>query len=87
MTPYDRDSKPAGWAQTNSKTWLRSGSMAGTSALIRVQKDGYSWVFISNSSSWNGPGLARQMNREITRALTKVKEWPQVDHFTVSPTH
>ena len=65
----------------------RSGSMAGTSALIRVQKDGYSWVFISNSSSWNGPGLARQMNRDITRALTKVKEWPQVDHFTVSPTH
>lgn len=87
MTPHDKNSKPAGWAQTNSKTWLRSGSMAGTSALIRVQKDGYSWIFISNSSSWNGPGLARQMNRDITRALTKVKEWPQVDYFTVSPTH
>lgn len=87
MTPYDKNSKPAGWAQTNSSTWLRTGTMAGTSALIKVQKDGYSWVFISNSSSWNGPGLARQMNREISAALKKVKKWPEVDYFAISPTH
>lgn len=85
MTPPHKDSKPAGWANITSREWLRSGSMAGTSALIKVQKDGYSWVFLSNSSSWNGPGLSRQMNREITRALQRVKEWPERDMFSLAP--
>ena len=85
MTPYGKNSKPAGWASSSAKFWLRSGSMSGTSALIKAQKDGYSWVFISNSSSWNGPGLARQMNREITQALRKVKKWPETDYFALQP--
>ena len=85
MTPYGKNAKPAGWASSSSKFWLRSGSMSGTSALIKAQKDGYSWVFISNSSSWNGPGLARQMNREITQALRKVKKWPETDYFALQP--
>ena len=85
MTPYGKDAKPAGWASSSSNFWLRTGSMSGTSALIKAQKDGYSWVFISNSSSWNGPGLARQMNREITQALRKVKKWPEADYFALQP--
>ena len=85
MTPYGKNAKPAGWASSSAKFWLRSGSMSGTSALIKAQKDGYSWVFISNSSSWNGPGLARQMNREITQALRKVKKWPEADYFALQP--
>lgn len=85
MTPPDKNTKPAGWANIVSGEWLRSGTMAGTSALIKVQKDGYTWVFLSNSSSWNGPGLSRQMNKEITRAMKKVKEWPERDMFTTAP--
>lgn len=85
MTPYGKNAKPAGWASSSSNFWLRSGSMSGTSALIKAQRDGYSWVFISNSSSWNGPGLARQMNREITQALRKVKKWPEADYFALQP--
>ena len=85
MTPNGKNAKPAGWASSSSKFWLRSGSMSGTSALIKAQKDGYSWVFISNSSSWNGPGLTRQMNREITQALRKVKKWPEADYFALQP--
>ena len=83
MTLSDKTHKPAGWATINSREWLRSGSMAGTSALIKVQPDGYTWVFISNSSSWNGLGLSRQMNRDITRALKRVKSWPEVDYFNL----
>lgn len=84
MTPYQKNSKPAGWASSNSKTWLRSGSMSGTSALIKAEENGYTWVFISNSSSWNGPGLSRQMNRDITKAILRVKEWPKVDWFSLT---
>ena len=85
MTPYGKNAVPAGWASSSSNFWLRTGSMSGTSALIKAQKNGYTWVFISNSSSWNGPGLARQMNREITRALLKVKKWPEADYFALQP--
>ena len=85
MTMSDKRTKPAGWATVTSREWLRSGSMAGTSALIKAQKDGYTWVFLSNSSSWTGPALSRQMNRDITQALKKVKKWPDVDYFTLLP--
>lgn len=85
MTLSDKKTKPAGWASVTSKEWIRTGSMAGTSALIKAQADGYTWVFISNSSSWTGPALSRQMNRDITRALNRVKKWPEVDYFNLAP--
>ena len=83
MTLQDKGTRPAGWASVSSREWLRSGSMAGTSALIKAQKDGYTWAFISNSSSWTGPALSRQMNRDITRALQRVQKWPEVDFFNL----
>ena len=85
MTMSDKYTKPAGWASVTSKEWIRTGSMAGTSALIKAQADGYTWVFISNSSSWTGPALSRQMNRDITRALNRVKKWQEVDYFNLTP--
>ncbi len=79
MTLSNKKCRPAGWSSVTSRDWIRTGSMAGTSAIIKVQKDGYAWVFISNSSSWNGPYLSRQMNRAISRAMSRVKEWPKRD--------
>lgn len=81
MTLSNRQYRPAGWSSATSREWQRTGSMAGTSAMIKVQNGGYSWVFISNSSSWIGPRLARQMNGSISRAISRVKEWPKVDYF------
>ena len=81
MTLSNKKYRPAGWSSANSREWQRTGSMAGTSAMIKVQHNGYSWVFISNSSSWIGPRLARQMNTSISRAISRVKEWPKRDLF------
>lgn len=81
MTAADKRQKPIGWANVTTKEWFRSGSMAGTSALIKKQKDGYTWVFISNSSSWNGPNLPKRMSTAISRAISRVKEWPKRDLF------
>ncbi|MBR5856116.1 MAG: beta-lactamase family protein [Bacteroidales bacterium] len=94
MTPLSKDQRPAGWSSITSREWQRTGSMSGTSAMVKAYKvkkktaasaddkyDHYCWVFISNSSSWNGPQLARQMNRSITRAMERVKEWPKVNFF------
>ena len=93
MTPLSKEKRPAGWSSITSREWHRTGSMSGTSAMVKVYKiknkntpdgyDHYCWIFISNSSSWNGPQLSRQMNRSITRAMERVKEWPKVDLFEV----
>ncbi len=84
MILSDKRHRPAGWSTATSREWHRTGSMAGTSAMIKAQTNGYSWVFISNSSSWTGPKLARQMNGSISRAISRVKEWPKVDLFELS---
>lgn len=85
MTEFSKKLKPIGWANVTQSEWFRSGSMAGTSALVKRQKDGYTWVFISNSSSWNGPYLSKCMSTAISRAISRVKEWPKRDLFSVCP--
>lgn len=84
MTTDSDDEKPIGWATVHGNEWLRSGSMAGTSALIKRQADGYTWVFVSNSSAWIGPRLSNYISSHITRAVAKVKEWPERDMFEVN---
>ena len=84
MTHYSKHSRPIGWASVTSKEWFRSGSMAGTSALIKKQRDGYTWIFISNSSSWNGPYLSKRMSHSISTAISRVKEWPKQNLFDVA---
>lgn len=84
MTYHDKNTRPMGWANVTKHEWFRSGSMAGTSALIKKQRNGYTWVFLSNSSSWNGPNLPKNMSVSITKALQKVKSWPKRDLFVYS---
>ncbi|MFQ8826981.1 MAG: hypothetical protein ACLR76_05610 [Alistipes sp.] len=38
---------------TESDDWSRTGSLSGSSALLKRQHDGYSWVFVTNTSSWS----------------------------------
>ncbi|MFR9497792.1 MAG: serine hydrolase domain-containing protein [Rikenellaceae bacterium] len=83
MTHDSREDRPIGWASVNSTQWLRSGAMAGTSALIKRQKDGYTWVFISNSSAWIGHRLSNYISSHISRAISKVDEWPSQDLFAI----
>ena len=64
---YDRDTFSLGWNDTHpDKGWSRSGTLSGTTALVKLFPDGECWVFISNTSTWKGP---RQAN--YTDALFK----------------
>ncbi|MFI3265405.1 MAG: serine hydrolase domain-containing protein [Rikenellaceae bacterium] len=83
MTYDSKRYKPMGWATVRGDEWLRSGSMAGTSALIKKQKDGYTWVFVSNSSAWVGHKISSYISSHVTRSMAKVKEWPQRDLFAI----
>lgn len=61
MTEYfDPDTYSLGWNDTKpTGEWTRTGTFAGTSALVKYFPDGECWLFVTNTSTWKGPGLAR----------------------------
>ncbi len=76
---------PIGWAKTyKSGDWSRTGTLSGTSALLKYQRDGYSWVFITNTSSWKGSHFPKQIDGFFRRALKKVSVWPDRNLFDLS---
>ncbi|MGM9763922.1 MAG: serine hydrolase domain-containing protein [Candidatus Cryptobacteroides sp.] len=61
-----------GWNDTNPlKGWSRTGTLAGTSALIKYFPDGECWIFVTNTSTWKGPGLARYTNALFEESRAK----------------
>jgi len=86
MVCDERTRGPLGWLRVNKDgTWMRTGSMAGTSAMLKREKDGISWVVLINSSSWKGTALAHDINGLMTKILRKVKSWPDQDLFRYQP--
>lgn len=61
MTEYfDPETFSLGWNDTTpGKGWSRTGTLAGTSALVKYYPDGECWILVTNSSTWKGPGLAK----------------------------
>lgn len=61
MTRYiDKETYSLGWNDTDpDNAWVRTGTFSGTNALIKYFPDGECWIFLSNTSTWKGPGLAR----------------------------
>jgi CubicO group peptidase (beta-lactamase class C family) len=86
MTDHTYAKGPLGWRSVNDKgDWYRTGNMAGTSAMIKRQPDGVSWVFISNTSCWKGSGLSVDIERLMNRIIPNIKEWPDRDLFQYYP--
>lgn len=84
MTAYDKGSFPIGWMKTNGQgDWWRSGTMAGTSAMLRRQNNGYTWVFITNTSSWKGSRFPNLISGMFREAFGTVADWPEKDMFEV----
>lgn len=74
---------PLGWRGTNDKgEWWRTGTLPGSSALVKRLPDGISWVILSNTSNYKGPHLAIEMNRVMSRILLKVDQWPDYNLFS-----
>lgn len=62
MTEYfDEKTYSLGWNDTApDKGWTRTGTFSGTSALIKYFPDGECWIFVTNTSTWKGPGFSRK---------------------------
>lgn len=63
MTEYfDSNTFSLGWNDTKPNgTWTRTGTLAGTSALVKRFPNGELWVMVTNTSTWKGPGFTRRI--------------------------
>lgn len=57
---FDTETFSLGWNDTRpDRGWSRTGTLAGTSALVKYYPDGECWILVTNTSTWKGPGLPR----------------------------
>ncbi|MCD8313504.1 MAG: beta-lactamase family protein [Bacteroidales bacterium] len=57
MTEYfDKDTFSLGWNDTNPETgWTRTGTLSGSSALVKYFPDGECWILVTNTGTYRGP--------------------------------
>lgn len=75
---------PLGWLDiTETGEWTRTGSLSGTSALIKYYPDGECWIFITNTSTWKGSRftkdtaeLFRRLRRDFSAVLPRRNLFP-----------
>lgn len=85
MTNQNYKDKALGWRGTDGKDrWWRTGSLAGTSALVKHENDSISWVIITNTSSWKGSNFTMELNKLMRQFVYSVKKWPDRDLFVLS---
>ncbi len=74
-----------GWGFVSSNgNWWRTGSFPGTLAMMKRTPGDLSWVVLLNTNAWNGPELSTVINSTMTRALYRVRGWPENDLFSHS---
>lgn len=87
MTYSQPATLPIGWAKcTSSGDWARTGTLSGSSALIKYNSNGYSWVFITNTSSWKGAAFPKSIDQFFRGAMQRVSHWPERDLFQITST-
>jgi CubicO group peptidase (beta-lactamase class C family) len=75
---------PLGWRGVNDQIWYRTGTLAGTSALMVRKEDGFAYVILLNSSSWKGPALAGYLRSMMDKNIAQTQIWPERDLFELA---
>lgn len=70
-----------GWRDAFDGNWIRTGSFAGTSAMIVRRSDGLEWVFLTNTSNWQGSKFSYEINQLMNKITNRVDSWPTMDLF------
>lgn len=81
---FDENTYSLGWNDTRpNKGWNRTGTLAGTSALIRHYPNGECWILVTNTSTYKGPRFTKNTDAlfDECRKLYSSK-LPKVDLFT-----
>jgi CubicO group peptidase (beta-lactamase class C family) len=70
-----------GWKEIYDNGLVRTGTFAGTVAVLYRGNDGFQWVFLSNTSTWKGPYFSHYIVRQMRKIINKVQDWPEIDLF------
>ena len=74
--------KPIGWLSTTyNGIWKRSGTLAGTSALVKRCNNGFSWAMLINTSNNQGHDFTYQIEDVMSEFISGIDKWPQHDLF------
>lgn len=80
-TPTSINDCGMGWMGIKEDFWYRTGTLAGTSALLVRQNDEISYMVVVNTSTWTGPRFTNEIKRSMDKALREIDEWPSHDLF------
>ena len=83
MTDRSNGFAPVGWkATTSNGNWWRTGSFAGTSAMIKRMPDGTLWAVLLNTSTWKSSMFTNDINQLMTRIIRNTDSWSDTDLFS-----
>ena len=75
--------RPYGWRGASiGGTWWRTGTLAGTSALMKRFENGVSWVVLTNTSNRRSNYFNGRFSNMLQNELAQLNEWPEHDLFT-----
>lgn len=81
VNPETPQKSPLGWRKVNENEWVRTGTLASTSAILVHRKDALSYVFVINTGSWKGADFTRELERCMNSAIPSIQNWPDRDLF------
>lgn len=87
MTIPEYGGRPYGWrGVTADGTWWRTGTLAGTSAVVKRLPNGISWVVLTNTTNRKSDYFNGRINYTMDRVLTGLEEeeWPSQNLFGAS---
>lgn len=71
-----------GWRGSDGHgTWWRTGTLAGTSALVMRHRNEINWVVLLNTSTNKQSHIHNELSHTMFRALRSIEEWPEQDLF------
>ncbi len=88
MTEYfDENTYSLGWNDTKpTGEWTRTGTLSGSSALVKCFPDGECWILITNTSTYRGPYFTKYISSLFTRCRTSYSSLlPSVNLFKKTP--
>jgi CubicO group peptidase (beta-lactamase class C family) len=75
-----------GWRSSDGNgTWWRTGTFAGTSALLMRHRNEINWVVLLNTTTKKKSHIHNGISKTMFQALRSVKNWPDNDLFNYEP--
>ncbi len=76
------DVMPIGWISiSKNNDWIRTGTLAGTHALVVRKNNGISYALVANSSTYSSGNFSSQMFEAIEKGIQSIKYWPPYNLF------